>query len=150
MRSKAYATTSVDWTKSRGDIQKLLEKNDIKDVAFSDFENNFQIIFLKNLEFEGKRIRMGVKLVIPNMNTRNKNQLHRALFYYLKAKFESLDFGFVEEYNEAFVKEFMPYLVTDRSGKTVSDLIIPKFANQIESTEQDTQLYLESKEAEKA
>ena len=84
-----------------------------------------------------------VKISVPEVSEKNKNQLYRALFYYLKVKFESLTFGFVEEYNEAFVKEFMPYLIADRQGRTVADIILPKFGKAIEYTKQGGQLYLE-------
>ena len=71
------------------------------------------------------------------------HQLYRALFYYLKAKFESLTFGFVEEYNEAFVKEFMPYLIADKQGRTVADIVLPKLNKAIGHTQDGEQLYLE-------
>ena len=55
-------------------------------------------------------------------------------------------FGFVEEYNEAFVKEFMPYLIADKQGRTVADLILPKFNNAIGNIRDDgEQLFLGDK-----
>ena len=99
---------------------------------------------MKPLDFEGKRFKVGVKISIPDTTEKTRNQLYRALFYYLKAKFESLTFGFVEEYNEAFIKEFMPYLIADKNGQTVADLILPKYANALPNVKQGETLYLDS------
>jgi hypothetical protein len=143
-KSKAYKNTKVDFIKSQGQINKLLEANGITEKQYTDSleEGKSQIVFLKPLEVEGKRFKVGVKISIPEVLEKNRNQLYRALFYYLKAKFESLTFGFVEEYNEAFVKEFMPYLIADKDGKTVADLILPRFANALPNVKQGETLYL--------
>lgn len=145
-KSKAYKNTKVDFIKSQQQINGLLEKNGIAERQFTDSleEGKSQIIFLKPLEFEGKRFKIGVKITVPSVSEKTRNQLYRALFYYLKAKFESLTFGFVEEYNEAFVKEFMPYLITDKAGRTVADLILPKYASVLPNVKQGETLYLES------
>jgi tRNA G37 N-methylase Trm5 len=132
--------------KKKKTINKLLQDNGIFDSQHLVYEGKIQLMFLKELEVEGKKIKVGIKIKIPEVTEINKNQLYRALFYYLKAKFESLTFGFVEEYNEAFVKEFMPYIVADKQGKTISDLILPKLNNSLGITKQGEQLYLENKE----
>ena len=144
-KSKAYRNTKVDFIKSQQQINGLLEKNGVSERQFTDSieEGKSQIVFLKPLEFEGKQFKIGVKITIPNVSEKTRNQLYRALFYYLKAKFESLTFGFVEEYNEAFVKEFMPYLITDKAGRTVADLILPKYADVLPNVKQGETVYLE-------
>ena len=142
-KSNAYKSTQVDYIKSQVQINKLLSANGIKDIQHNTFNNKVQIIFIKELTIEGKTMKVGVKIVVPEVEYKNKNQLYRALFHYLKSKFESLTFGFVEEYNEAFAKEFMPYLITDKQGKTISDLILPKLSNAIGHTKIGEQLYLD-------
>ncbi len=142
-KSNAYKNTKVDYVKSQVGISKLLNNNGIKDIQHSMFQDKAQIMFIKELKVEDKMIKVGVKIVVPEVEEKNKNQLYRALFYYIKAKFESLTFGFVEEYNEAFVKEFMPYLVTDKQGNTVADIILPKLNKAIGNIEEGAQLYLE-------
>ena len=145
-KSKAYKGTKVDFIKSQMSINKILLQNGIKDVQHTQMADKSQIIFMKELKVENKSMKIGVKISLPDVTDRNKNQLYRALFYYLKAKFESLTFGFVEEYNEAFVKEFMPYLITDKQGRTVADLILPKFNKAIGNIRDDgEQLFLEDK-----
>ena len=134
----------MDYVKSQVSISKLLDQNGIKDIQHSSFQDKVQIVFIKELKVEDKIIKVGVKISIPEVSKKNKNQLYRALFYYLKAKFESLTFGFVEEYNEAFVKEFMPHLITDKQGRTVADIILPMLGKAIEYTLSGEQLYLEN------
>ena len=145
-KSKAYKNTKVDFIKSQMSINKILLQNGIKDVQHTQMANKSQIVFMKELKIDDKSMKIGVKISLPDVTDRNKNQLYRALFYYLKAKFESLTFGFVEEYNEAFIKEFMPYLIADKQGRTVADLILPKFNNAIGNIRDDgEQLFLEDK-----
>src|SRR3990167_9624801 len=147
-KSKAYKNTKVDYVKSQVCISKLLNQNGIKDIQHSSYHDKAQIMFIKELKVEDKMMKVGVKISVPEVSDKNKNQLYRALFYYLKAKFESLTFGFVEEYNEAFVKEFMPYLITDKTGQTVADLILPKFATALPNVKQGETLYLEKPKTE--
>ena len=149
-KSKAYKNTKVDFIKSQIQINKLLELNGIQEKQYSDSleGKRSQIVFLKPLEFEGRKFKIGVKISILDATEKIRNQLYRALFYYLKAKFESLTFGFVEEYNEAFIKEFMPYLITDKTGQTVADLILPKFATALPNVKQGETLYLEKPKTE--
>ena len=147
-KSKAYKNTKVDYVKSQVSISKLLNLNGIKDVQHSSIQDRVQIVFIKDLKVEDKMMKVGVKIQVPEVSDKNKNQLYRALFYYLKAKFESLTFGFVEEYNEAFVKEFMPYLIADKQGRTIADIVLPKFNNAIPYTKSGEQLYLEELDEE--
>ena len=147
-KSKAYKLTKVDYIKSQMQINKVLRDNGIKDFQHTQEADKGTIVFLKELQVETKKIKVGVKITLPDVTEQTRNQLYRALFYYLKTKFESLTFGFVEEYNEAFVKEFMPYLVADKNGKTIADIILPKLNNALTYTPQGEQLYLENKSEE--
>ncbi len=142
-KSKAYKNTKVDYVRSQIAISKLLNNNGVQDIQHSAFQDKIKILFIKELKIEEKMMKVGIKIDIPEVEEKNKNQLYRALFYYLKAKFESLTFGFVEEYNEAFVKEFMPYLITDKQGNTVADIILPKLNKAIGHVKEGAQLYLE-------
>ena len=141
-KSTAYRNTKVHYIKTQTQINMLLNKNGIFQHQHTKMEDSCDLKFLKNLEMDGKNVKVGIKITLPDVEERNMNQLYRALFYYLKAKFESLTFGFVEEYNEAFVKEFMPYLIMDKAGKTVSDMILPKLNDALGYTPDKEQLYL--------
>ncbi len=142
-KSKAYSNTKVDYVKSQMGINKLLRDNGVEDSQHSNIQGKAQLMFLKELDVKGKMMKVGVKISIPDVTDKNRNQLYRAMFYYLKAKFESLTFGFVEEYNEAFVKEFMPYLIADKQGKTIADIVLPKLNKAIGTIKEGEQLYLE-------
>jgi hypothetical protein len=141
----SYKLTKVDYVKSQMKINKLLNDNDVFDIQHTLLKDKATITFIKELKVEGKNIKLGVKIIIPKLNEGNRNQLYRALFYYLKAKFESLYFGFTEEYNEAFVKEFMPHIIADKTGKTISDIIIPNLNKALLFTDEGEQLFIEDK-----
>ena len=42
----------------------------------------------------------------------------------------------------------MPYLITDKTGQTVADLILPKFATALPNVKQGETLYLEKPKTE--
>ena len=112
MKLSAYKTTQVHWGKSQANICKLLSRHGVQDVRFTLLESQGSIICEFNYlgEIDGHNTTFGVRVQVPIPSGRDaerlKNQAHRALFYYLKSKFEALSFGLVE-----FVKEFLPYLV---------------------------------------
>lgn len=127
----SYKSTGVNWAKSQAQIGKLLDKVGIKDVRFTFMQSQESVICEFNFptEIEGKAINIGVRIIVKVPPTKDieqgKNQVHRALFYYLKTKFEALDFGLVE-----FVQEFMPHLVIfDKKGSssTLYQVIAPQY-----------------------
>ena len=126
---KSYKQTKVNWGKSQAQIAKLLETQGILDVRISFLlsKNILVCEFNYPTKLEGKITNLGVRIALPVPDTseRAKNQIHRALFYYLKTKFEALNFGLVE-----FIKEFMPYLVVfDKHGnsQTLFQIISPQY-----------------------
>ncbi|GAB6170577.1 hypothetical protein JCM15765_00550 [Paradesulfitobacterium aromaticivorans] len=122
-----YANTTVHFAKTQGDIIELFDKYGIQDVRFTSMGSQGQLIleFTNYVEVNRQSVPASVRIVIPNITEKNRNQLHRALFYYLKSKMEALSFEFVE-----FVKEFFPYLVTrDEFGRptTIYDYLGPQY-----------------------
>ena len=116
----SYKNTAVNWAKSQAQIGKLLDKVGIKDVRFTFMQSQQSVIceFNYPTEVDKKAVNIGVRIIVrlPDYSDEDKakNQCHRALFYYLKSKFEALDFGLVE-----FVQEFMPHLIVyDKKGNT--------------------------------
>lgn len=117
---KSYAKTSVNWGKSQANICKLLEKNGIEDVRFTYLSSSNELVCEFNYpsEMQNKKVNIGIRILLPLPKIDNKeqakNQIHRALFYYLKSKFEAMNFGLVE-----FSQEFMAHLVIrDKTGNT--------------------------------
>lgn len=114
-KASPYANTTVNYAKTQGEIIELFDKYGIQDVRFTSLGSAGQLIleFTNMVEVQKQWVPASVRIVIPNITDKNRNQMHRALYFYLKSKMEALNFEFVE-----FVKEFFPYLVTrDNSGR---------------------------------
>ena len=85
------------------------------------------------IKIKEKAVSIGIRIVIPVPESKDaeqaKNQIHRALYYYLKSKFEALDFNLVE-----FTQEFMPHIVLfDKKGasKTVYEMFEPQYRDSL-------------------
>jgi len=138
MKTNAYKQTTIHWGKSQANIMTLLEKQGVEDIRFTFLQSKNELIceFNYPCEIDNKQLSYGVRIVVPvaSNDDKFKNQIHRALFYYLKTKFEALNFGLVE-----FVKEFMPHLViTDKNGmsKTLHEIILPQYKKGLINGEQ--------------
>jgi hypothetical protein len=136
----SYLQTSVHWGKSQADICKLLGKQGIKDTRFTvlNSENKLICEFNYPTKIEEKSVNIGVRIVLPLPEAKDpekaKNQIHRALFYYLKTKFEALNFGLVE-----FIQEFMPHLVIHDShggSGTIFQIVGPQYKKGIKDGKQ--------------
>ena len=145
---KAYKHTAVNWGKSQAQITKLLEQQGIQDIRFTFLQTQNSLIceFNYPTKIEGKDVSVGVRIVlpIPKEDESAKNQIHRALFYYLKTKFEALNFGLVE-----FVQEFMPHLVVfNKQGesKTLYQIIQPQYQKGLVTGQQGEIKMLENKQ----
>ena len=145
MRTKAYKQTQVNWGKSQAQITKLLESQGVQDVRFTFLQSQNSLIceFNYPTELENKKVVAGVRILLPVPNNdKARNQIHRALFYYLKTKFEALNFGLVE-----FIQEFMPHLIVFDKGvsKTMYQTIGPQYEKGLISGQQHEIKMLEQK-----
>lgn len=123
----AYRDTDVDYMKSQAQIGKLLEKHGIIDSQFTTLGSEGKLVlqFKRPSVIEGQSCEVGVRIEVPNLTAKNRNQLHRALYHWLKTKFESLEFGFVE-----FEQEFFAHLVIPGPGNrptTIYELLGPGY-----------------------
>ena len=114
-----YQDTEVHWLKSQGEIGALLEKQGIKDFQFSSIGSQ-RILALQFVrptrQKDGTTLPIPVRITIPNVHEDNRNQVHRLLYFWLKSKFEALNFGLVE-----FTEEFFAHLVVpDQYGQTTT------------------------------
>lgn len=143
---KAYKQTQVNWGKSQAQITKLLESQGVQDVRFTFLQSQNSLIceFNYPTELENKKVVVGVRILlpVPKDDDRARNQIHRALFYYLKTKFEALNFGLVE-----FIQEFMPHLIVFDKGvsKTMYQIISPQYEKGLISGQQHEIKMLEQK-----
>jgi len=145
----SYQKTSVHWGKSQADISKVLTKHGIQDTRFTFLQSRNELIceFDFPTKIEEKDIKIGVRILLPIPKAKDleqaKNQIHRALFYYLKTKFEALSFGLVE-----FTQEFMPHLVIfDKQGhsRTLYQIISPQYKKGLLTGQQGEIRMLEQK-----
>src|SRR3990167_5588745 len=120
---KSYKNTSVHWSRSQAEIQKLLERYDIDESRFTSlnyetlakagFETDRDSVALMIEFFKITNLANGVggkvpiKIVIPNIPNEEKfkNQAYRIVLWYLKTKFEAVETGLIE-----FEQEFMPHI----------------------------------------
>lgn len=117
----SYANTSVSAGRTKEQIEALLQK--VGAVGFQ---------WLSNLPYtlDGERIggfdqltaaicwhdrQQAFQLRVEWDDERRQRQNLRALYWYLKAKIEAIQFGIVD-----LEREFLPYLLA-RSGRTVYD-----------------------------
>ena len=116
MDYKAYQHTTVDYMVTQAKISELLRRFEIYDTRWTNLSDQVIFEFNKKIELDGQERLAGVRIVIQGANDKNRNQLNRALFYYLKSKMEFLEFGFIE-----FLQEFMPHLIlVGKNGQTMT------------------------------
>jgi len=126
---KAYKNTSVHWSKSQAEVQKVLEKYNIKETRFTNLSYEsmqrsgiemskntvalmiefFKITTLSN----GVGGKVPIRIIIPNIpdDEKYKNQAYRIIHWYLKTKFEAVETGLIE-----FEQEFMPHIALGKGS----------------------------------
>ena len=121
---KSYKHTTVNYLKTQAQIGTLLSNYGIKDTRHTtlDTEKKIFLEFLKKVN----NISIPFRIEIPNVSEKNRDQLYRGLFYFLKSKFESVEMGLKE-----FTEEFFPYIVI--GNKTMYETLAPKLQNALES-----------------
>lgn len=138
-RDKAYATTTVAVSKTQDDIRKLLVRYGAKGMQLTEIFDppslnlRFQVI----VEHKEHTALAMVSMEIPTGEEEARNdreaeqyrrQAARALFYYLKAQLEAVDFGLVK-LEEAFLAHFE---IADKTGRitTIGRFVLPEFVAQ--------------------
>lgn len=120
--SPAFTDTQVSFSSSLDQIERLLEKHGIGEQRYThlkptDDDSAGRLIYEFVAPTAGERDRLGVRLIVayePLVLKRGRKvkgttakMAARALFWMLKAKFDSIDYG-IEEFEVAF----MPHLIT--------------------------------------
>ena len=112
---KSYSSTNVSPGRSKEQIENLLVSVDATGFRWSSqlaspSRSGYEQLEAM-LEWNDKQI--AFRLEVAYDDERQKRQRLRALYWYLKAKIEAIQFGLVD-----LEREFLPYLIT-ASGKTV-------------------------------
>ena len=108
---QSYINTNVTPGATKEQVDKLLAKIGAVGFQWSSMGNRETLEAL--LEWNGKKI--AFRLHVDYEDEQERKQRLRALYWYLKAKVEAIQFGLVD-----LEREFLPYLLT-ASGKTVYD-----------------------------
>lgn len=132
----AYKGTDVHWSKTQGEIYKMLSQMGIYDVRFTNLKDRFTLEFLIVIQDKQKprAVRITSLLKVHDneeKRTKELNILHRMLVAHIKAKFIAIGRGLTE-----FEQEFMAHLViTDASGnaRTMGEALLPTYKDNIES-----------------
>ncbi len=110
---QSYANTAVPSHRSKEQVEELLKKVGAVGFRWSSFGE--QETLEAGLEWDGGK--MAFRLVVNYEDDREHKQKLRALYWYLKAKVEAIQFGLVD-----LEQEFLPYMLTP-SGRTVFEEI---------------------------
>ena len=118
-----YRDTNVATEKSQTEVRKLLGKYHVDDIQFTVRGHELlQMVFARS----GKLGHMDVYRiqVIPLSNDeRGERQAMRMMFWWMKAKLETIEFGLAN-----FETEWLPYqLVSGMEGpRTVAETVLPQ------------------------
>ncbi|KKL96005.1 hypothetical protein LCGC14_1848800 [marine sediment metagenome] len=110
---QSYANTAVPSHRSKEQVEELLKKVGAVGFRWSSFGG--QETLEAGLEWNDGKI--AFRLVVNYEDDRQRKQKLRALYWYLKAKVEAIQFGLVD-----LEQEFLPYMLTP-SGRTVFEEI---------------------------
>lgn len=111
---QSYAQTNVSPGQSHDAIEKLLQRIGVDAFRWTSTIDHEGIEFSWPRPEEG---RIAFRLVIQFGDLRKRAQMLRALFWYLKAKIEAIEFGLLDT-----EQAFLPHMLTP-GGQTVYDRI---------------------------
>ena len=111
----SYRYTDVAAHKSKDQIEKLLLRVGAVGFRWSSAIAQGEEAFEAALEWEGRQ--RGFRFTVRYVDEKQRKQVLRALYWFLKAKIEAIQFGLVE-----LEQEFLPYLLT-AEGRTVFEHI---------------------------
>ena len=110
---QSYVNTAVPPHKSKEQVEELLQRVGAVGFRWSSFQGRETLE--AGLEWGGGRL--AFRLQVDYEDDRERKQKLRALYWYLKAKVEAIQFGLVD-----LEQEFLPYMLTP-SGRTVFEEI---------------------------
>lgn len=113
--SKAYIDTDTAVTHSRGAIEKLLNKHGIDTIRWTSLPDCSVLEF----KSDAGSFALTVRFDLGDAKTpaQRERQVWRALYWYVKAKLEAVDFGL-----EDMLRAFMPYLITGPNRILIDDV----------------------------
>ena len=154
----AYRDTRVPAGQSMTEIDKILAKHGIMDITHTKgwYEERqvyaIMVQFTHRLKIDELNQPVPIGIVIP-METKPSDstyekelrQVYRAMHWYLKSKFEAIEFGF------DLLQEFMPHIrVRGPDGRITgfADVFLPRYKKALALGKGEDVLRLEYKEEE--
>lgn len=104
-RRLPYKDTKVGWHKTKGQIDQLLNDYGVTGVQWTTYKGEESLKFIVEAEVKGVKREIGIEVSPPLIfvkrrtprrglvQTRNRNQEYRLLYWWLKSKLESVIFG---------------------------------------------------------
>ena len=144
MASSPYANTGILVERSQEGIRKLLTAHGATATRFTYLATGALVEFViaqKDAPSTPYRIQVDTKRIkarvlggpVVTQADRRQRQIWRVLYWWLKAKFEAVDFGLVER-----EEELLPWmLVQGRDGQetTVAQFILPAMKNALPNSQ---------------
>ena len=118
-----YRDTQVATEKSQTDVRRLLGKYHVDDIQFTVRGHELlQMVFARPGQF-GHMDVYRVQVVPLSNDEKGERQAARMMFWWMKAKLETIEFGLAD-----FETEWMPYqLVSGEDGpRTVAEMVLPQ------------------------
>ena len=124
MPKYAYKGTEVPVDRTMGKIKDMLYAHGAVEILVGEApeHDTIQIMFARRFKFEDEVVKQPLMISVK-FKGRKPAEAMRMLYYYLKAKFDAIDWGLVSM-EEAFLPYFMGKL-PDGSTGTVADMMLP-------------------------
>lgn len=119
MPGRAYQQTRVSPYRSQEVVEKLLRKHGVDGVRWTSLTGTVGLEFRLPTEHGP----VGFSISIEYGADKLRPQYMRALYWYIKAKLEAIEFGLVD-----FEREFLPFLITG-PDRTLGDEIVERLAD---------------------
>ena len=123
LKNTPYRGTQVSTEKSQTDVRKLLGKYRCDDIQFTIRGHDLlQLVFARSGELGHMNVYQ-VKVVPLSADEAGERQAMRMMWWWLKTKLETIEFGIVD-----FETEMLPYqlVIGEHGHQTVAEAVLPQ------------------------
>lgn len=131
----AYKDTSVSVERSQSQIRNILYKYGASGVQFTEDwkQRKVSVRFIHTIKDQTYQVRIEAKIPSPpwcrskiaqeKKATKAERQIWRGLYWSIKSRMESIDFGI-----ESFVEAFLAHFEDPKTGRTIAEYLVPALA----------------------